>query len=129
LPLLAEALHLWLSLLVNQTTVAALASLFASKPNCKYGLTMKGLFAYLFDAELDFEPDAELSAGHAAKKEAMQRDDKVEPLDHDHPLLFFLIEKWCRDAELNCGHKDFQSFALPTELPRQTDAKDSAGLN
>jgi hypothetical protein len=23
---------------------------------------------------------------------------------------------WCRRAESNCRHKDFQSFALPTEL-------------
>ena len=26
---------------------------------------------------------------------------------------------WCLSTESNCGHKDFQSFALPTELPRQ----------
>ena len=26
---------------------------------------------------------------------------------------------WWRDAELNCGHMDFQSTALPTELSRQ----------
>ena len=26
--------------------------------------------------------------------------------------------KWCRDAELNCGHKAFQASALPTELSR-----------
>ena len=25
---------------------------------------------------------------------------------------------WCLSAESNRGHKDFQSFALPTELPR-----------
>src|SRR5262245_54572099 len=25
---------------------------------------------------------------------------------------------WCRGAELNCRHHDFQSCALPTELPR-----------
>ena len=27
------------------------------------------------------------------------------------------ILKWWPDAESNCGHKDFQSSALPTELP------------
>ena len=27
---------------------------------------------------------------------------------------------WCRGPELNWGHADFQSAALPTELPRQT---------
>ena len=26
---------------------------------------------------------------------------------------------WCLGAELNHRHVDFQSFALPTELPRQ----------
>ena len=26
--------------------------------------------------------------------------------------------RWWRDAELNCGHMDFQSTALPTELSR-----------
>ena len=26
--------------------------------------------------------------------------------------------EWCRGAELNCRHHDFQSCALPTELPR-----------
>ena len=26
---------------------------------------------------------------------------------------------WWRDAESNCGHMDFQSTALPTELSRQ----------
>ncbi len=26
------------------------------------------------------------------------------------------FEKWCPDLESNQGHKDFQSFALPTEL-------------
>jgi hypothetical protein len=28
-------------------------------------------------------------------------------------------KKWCLLAELNCGHVDFQSTALPTELKRQ----------
>ena len=28
------------------------------------------------------------------------------------------IKKWCRGAESNCRHVDFQSTALPTELPR-----------
>ena len=29
------------------------------------------------------------------------------------------ISKWCRGTELNCPHGDFQSPALPTELPRR----------
>ena len=28
---------------------------------------------------------------------------------------------WCRGAELNRRHTDFQSVALPTELPRHTE--------
>lgn len=28
------------------------------------------------------------------------------------------LQKWCRGAELNCRHHDFQSCALPPELPR-----------
>ena len=36
--------------------------------------------------------------------------------------LFPLIFQWCRGAESNCGHVDFQSTALPTELPRHADA-------
>jgi hypothetical protein len=28
---------------------------------------------------------------------------------------------WCRGPESNWGHEDFQSTALPTELPRHDD--------
>ena len=31
---------------------------------------------------------------------------------------------WCRDQDLNQGHTDFQSVALPTELSRQLDCKE-----
>lgn len=30
----------------------------------------------------------------------------------------FLSIEWCRDQDLNQGHTDFQSVALPTELSR-----------
>ena len=33
-------------------------------------------------------------------------------------LFSQIPEKWCRGTELNCPHGDFQSPALPTELPR-----------
>ena len=33
------------------------------------------------------------------------------------------VNKWCRGAELNCRHRDFQSRALPTELPRHWQAR------
>ena len=29
------------------------------------------------------------------------------------------FHKWCPDSELNQGHRDFQSLALPTELSGQ----------
>ena len=29
-----------------------------------------------------------------------------------------ISDRECRDTELNCGHRDFQSRALPTELSR-----------
>ena len=31
----------------------------------------------------------------------------------------YAIGEECRGAESNCGHRDFQSRALPTELPRR----------
>ena len=34
------------------------------------------------------------------------------------PILSTLEALWCRGPELNWGHADFQSAALPTELPR-----------
>ena len=34
------------------------------------------------------------------------------------------IKKW-RPAELNCGHTDFQSVALPTELGRLAKSSDN----
>ena len=37
--------------------------------------------------------------------------------------------RWCRGAELNCRHYDFQSYALPTELPRHTGGTDVRTVN
>src|SRR6056297_3424295 len=34
------------------------------------------------------------------------------------PLSHFRIKIWWRGTESNCRHRDFQSPALPTELPR-----------
>src|SRR5262249_21166169 len=31
------------------------------------------------------------------------------------------VREWWRAAESNCRHYDFQSYALPTELPRRPD--------
>ena len=31
-------------------------------------------------------------------------------------LAMISLKKWCPEAESNCRHKDFQSYALPTEL-------------
>ena len=33
-------------------------------------------------------------------------------------ILVRLSDRECRDTESNCGHRDFQSRALPTELSR-----------
>ncbi len=33
-------------------------------------------------------------------------------------ILVWLSDRECRDTESNCGHRDFQSRALPTELSR-----------
>ena len=37
------------------------------------------------------------------------------------PTMGTLYSGWCRGAELNRRHADFQSAALPTELPRHFD--------
>ena len=37
-------------------------------------------------------------------------------------------QKWWRDPELNRGHADFQSAALPTELSRHRKTSKMAGL-
>ena len=34
-------------------------------------------------------------------------------------------KRWCPDADSNHGHKDFQSFALPTELSGHFQKRDS----
>ena len=41
-----------------------------------------------------------------------------------HPQIAGANFEWCLSTESNCGHKDFQSFALPTELPRQSGDPD-----
>ena len=59
--------------------------------------------------------------------------EKPEKL-HSINLFFFYFDlwfksvKWCLRAESNCRHKDFQSFALPTELPRQEQVAVRTGL-
>ena len=40
------------------------------------------------------------------------------------PLSHTSINIWCRGAESNHRHRDFQSLALPTELPRQIGDSD-----
>ena len=32
---------------------------------------------------------------------------------HLQGKIFIILSSWCREAELNCRRKDFQSFALP----------------
>ena len=45
--------------------------------------------------------------------------DKMKKGTATFSLRPLLIYKWCRDQDLNQGHVDFQSTALPTELSRR----------
>ncbi len=40
------------------------------------------------------------------------------PLSHTSKCVLSKKIRWCRGAESNHRHRDFQSLALPTELPR-----------
>ena|GEM_PF-2905730 len=59
------------------------------------------------------------------KRKIMERKTGFEPATsslarrHSTTELLPLAFLWCRGPELNWGHADFQSAALPTELPRQ----------
>ena len=44
---------------------------------------------------------------------------KNEKTTVEHTLATDVLYKWCPDSELNQGHGDFQSPALPTELSGQ----------
>ncbi len=46
---------------------------------------------------------------------------RVQTLGHKKTLVKTRVFKWCPDADSNHGHKDFQSFALPTELSGRCD--------
>ena len=64
-----------------------------------------------------------LPLGYAAKKWSGKRDSNSRPPPWQGgalPLSYF--RKWCLRAESNCRHTDFQSVALPTELPRHVVA-------
>ncbi len=78
------------------------------------------------EATPGFEPgikDLQSSAlplGYVAKQ--MERKTGIEPatlaLARRCSTAELLPQNWCREAELNCRHADFQSAALPTELSR-----------
>ncbi len=57
----------------------------------------------------DMQPAKERGYGNCHKKKAAIR---LKP-------IAALVLGWCRGTELNCPHGDFQSPALPTELPRR----------
>ena len=40
-----------------------------------------------------------------------------------YQMSYSRIKKWCLRVDLNHRHRDFQSLALPTELPRQMATK------
>ncbi len=48
--------------------------------------------------------------------------------ESDNVYLKKYLKKWWRDAESNCGHIDFQSTALPTELSRHQIKEDADSL-
>ena len=48
-------------------------------------------------------------------------------LDGGKRPVFIKESEWCRGAESNCRHHDFQSCALPTELPRHVWKDGAAG--
>ena len=42
----------------------------------------------------------------------------------NYRLERFILKEWCPEVGSNHRHKDFQSFALPTELSGQIRSKD-----
>ncbi len=84
------------------------------------------------EATPGFEPgmkDLQSSAlplGYVAKK--MERKTRFElatlALARRCSTTELLPRNWCRETELNCRHADFQSAALPTELPRLNGGAD-----
>ena len=64
-----------------------------------------------------------LPLGYAAKKvERKTRFELATPALARRCSTAELFPQWCLRAESNCRHTDFQSVALPTELPRQVVA-------
>jgi hypothetical protein len=58
----------------------------------------------------------------AVQKRSGRRDSnsRPSPWQGDALPLSHFRPSWCRSPESNWGHRDFQSRALPTELPRLT---------
>lgn len=50
---------------------------------------------------------------HRAANAADKR--RKNPIEEDEKV--YLLRKWCQEADSNRRHRDFQSLALPTELP------------
>ena len=65
-----------------------------------------------WDYFVDWGNTATTMGAEAAKNDTLLYSDGVHPTDEA------LLEKWWRGTESNCRHYDFQSYALPTELPR-----------
>ena len=45
-------------------------------------------------------------------------------MNENQPIKLFVPMKWWPETESNCRHKDFQSSALPTELPGHKEESD-----
>ena len=73
-----------------------------------------------------------LPLGYAAIKSNLERKTRFEwralALARRCSTAELLPHTWCLRAESNCRHEDFQSSALPTELPRRVRLSISAHL-
>ena len=69
-----------------------------------------------------------LPLGYAASKLNVERKTRFElatlALARRCSTAELLPHTWCLRAESNCRHEDFQSSALPTELPRHNASVD-----
>ena len=104
-----EPMKKWIKETENLPKIAQESNLFAKKVACR---TLFGSNLVLTNREARLcapsgeENKLKISGGHfVPPTKWRQKNQKV---------LF-----WCRGAESNRRRKDFQSFALPTELPRQ----------
>ncbi len=61
-----------------------------------------------------------LFLGHSwdNEEEKIDENGRKQKIQQAFQPVGFICKNWCRDQDLNQGHTDFQSVALPTELSR-----------